>query len=45
MFYLRALTYFSLNEFDYFQDIGKLNKQIDKHNKKIEKMEKKKAEI
>lgn len=45
MFYLRGLTYFSLNDFDYFQDIEKVNKQIDKHNKKIEKMEKKKAEI
>ena len=26
MFYLRGLTYFSLNDFDYFQDIEKVNK-------------------
>lgn len=26
MFYLRGFTYFSLNDFDYFQDIEKVNK-------------------
>jgi hypothetical protein len=34
-----AFTYFALNEFEYFQDIEKLNRKIDMHNKKIDGME------
>jgi hypothetical protein len=34
-----------LNSYDYFEDVEKLNKKIDKHNKNIEFMENKKIEV
>ena len=43
--FARAYTYFALNDFEYFQDVEKLNKWVDKHNKNIGEMEVKKAEI
>lgn len=45
MFYGRGFVYFALNDFDYFQNVKKLNASVDKHNENIESMEKKKAEI
>ena len=35
----RGYIFFTLNEFQLFQDIKKLNKWIDKHNKKIDEMD------
>mmetsp|Transcript_25040 Transcript_25040/g.38848 ORF Transcript_25040/g.38848 Transcript_25040/m.38848 type:complete len:519 (+) Transcript_25040:941-2497(+) len=43
--FARAFVYFALNDFDYFQDVEKLNKWVDKHNKKIDQFEIKKEEI
>jgi hypothetical protein len=43
--FARAYTYFCLNDFEYLQDVEKLNKKIDRHNKNINDMELKKAEI
>ena len=34
--FARAYTYFSLNDFEYLQDVEKLNKKIDRHNKNID---------
>ena len=45
MFYGRGFVYFALNDFDYFQNVKKLNLAIDKHNENIASMEKKKADI
>ena len=45
MAFARSLVFFYLNECDYFQDVEKLNKQIDRHNKEIAEKEKRKAEI
>ena len=45
MFYGRACVYLKLNDFDYFQDVERLNKAIDKHNNRIMDLEKKKSEI
>jgi hypothetical protein len=45
LMFARAYTYFSLNDFEYFQDVEKLNKKIDRHNKNIDDMELKKSEI
>lgn len=33
--YIRGLVYLSLNEYEFFQDVEKLNISIDNHNKKI----------
>ena len=41
---LQCLLYLATNEFDYFQDIDKLNRRIDNHNKEIAKIEKIKIE-
>jgi len=43
--FARAYVYFILNDYNYLQDVNKLNKFIDRHNKKIEEMEIKKAKI
>ena len=43
--FVMAYLYFMMNEFDYFQDIEKVNRRIDKHNDNINKMEKKKEII
>lgn len=40
--FLRAYIYFCMNDFEYFQDVEKLNAFIDRHNKKIDENEKKK---
>ena len=45
MFFAKGYVYFVLNEYDYFQDVSKLNKQIDRHNKNIDEMEQRKADI
>lgn len=44
-FYGRGFVYFALNDFDYFQNVKKLNLAIDKHNENIASMETKKAAI
>ena len=41
--FARAFVYFALNDFEYLQDVNKVNKGIDKHNKNIDLMEIKKA--
>ena len=33
--YIRGLVYLNLNEYEFFQDVEKLNISIDNHNKKI----------
>jgi hypothetical protein len=43
--FVRAYVYFALNDFEYLQDVNKLNKMIDKHNMNINAMEIKKLEI
>ena len=43
--FTRGYVYFTINEYDYFEDVEKLNKKIDRHNKRIDEVEKKKAEI
>lgn len=43
--FLRAYVYFSMNDFEYFQDVKKLNAFIDRHNKKIEENEQKRVKI
>ena len=43
--FARAYVYFILNDYNYLQDVNKLNKFIDRHNKKIEQMEINKAKI
>ena len=43
--YFQAYLYFDCNEFDYFQDVEKLKRKIDKHNKDIDAMEQNKVEI
>jgi hypothetical protein len=43
--FARAYTYFALNDFEYLQDVEKLNKKIDRHNEQIGEMEVKKAQI
>ena len=45
LFYFRALYYFALNDFSYFQDINQLNISIDNHNKKIKELEKRQIEV
>jgi hypothetical protein len=34
--FLRAYVFFAVNDFEYFQDVKKLNTFIDRHNKKID---------
>lgn len=41
----RAYVFFALNDWDYFQDVEKLNKFIDRHNKEVVENEKKKLVI
>jgi hypothetical protein len=43
--YIRGLVYLSLNEYEFFQDVEKLNISIDNHNEKIKSTEVKRAEI
>jgi hypothetical protein len=43
--FARAYTYFALNDFEYLQDVEKLNKRIDRHNVNIGELEKRKADI
>lgn len=43
--YVMAYLYFVLNEYDYFQDVEKVNRRIDRHNANITRMEKKKEDI
>lgn len=43
--FTRGYMYFTMNDFDYFQDVVKLNKKIDKHNKELDEVDAKKAEI
>ena len=43
--FLRAYVFFAMNDFDYFQDVKKLNAYIDRHNKKIDENEKKRLQI
>jgi hypothetical protein len=43
--FARAYVYLTLNDFEYLQDVNKLNKKIDRHNKDIDDMEIKKSEI
>lgn len=43
--FLRAYVYFAINDFEYFQDVKKLNAFIDRHNKKIEENTKKREKI
>ena len=45
LFFFRGYVYFALNSYDYFEDVEKLNKKIDKHNINIEFMENKKVEV
>ena len=45
MFFTQAYLYFIVNEFNYTQNVEKLNKRIDQHNKDIGETEKRKAEI
>jgi len=45
LFFTQAYLYFIVNDFDYTQNVEKLNKRIDQHNKNIAEMEIKKAEI
>lgn len=33
LFFYRALVFFKLNDWEYFQDVEALNKNIDNHNK------------
>lgn len=43
--YFRAFIFFAMNDFEYFQNIEKLNAYIDKHNKKVDENSKKRAKI
>jgi hypothetical protein len=43
--FLRAFVYFVINDFEYFQDIKKLNNFIDNHNRIVQENDKKKEEI
>lgn len=43
--FARAYVFFSMNDFDYLQDIKKLNAFIDNHNRIVSENEKKKEEI
>jgi hypothetical protein len=43
--FAQAFLYFACNEFDYFQDVDKLNRKIDSHNRDIASMEKSKAQL
>jgi len=45
MFFAKGYVYFVLNEYDYFQDVAKLNRHIDRHNKSIAEMEQRKSDI
>ena len=45
MFFMRAFVFLSLNDFDFLQDIYKLNKKIDKHNKEIDELEKNRLKL
>jgi len=45
MFYMRAYIYYSLNDFEFFEDVKLVNKEIDKHNKDITEMEQSKERI
>ena len=37
--FTRGYVYFIINEYDYFEDVQKLNKRIDRHNKRIDEVE------
>mgnify|MGYP006899652061 FL=1 len=43
--YAQGYLYFICNDHDYFQDVEKLNRRIDKHNKNIGELELRKADI
>ena len=45
MAYLQGYLYFICNDFDYTQNVEKLNRRIDKHNADIGEREKRKLEI
>lgn len=43
--FVQAYLYLIVNDYNYTQNVEKLNKMIDKHNKEIEEMEVRKADI
>ena len=43
--FLRAYLFFCMNDFEYFQDVEKLNAFIDRHNEKIDANEVKKQQV
>lgn len=43
--YFRAYVFFAMNDFEYFQNVEKLNAYIDKHNKEVEENAEKRVKV